>query len=201
MTPQLFLITPEADDKTSDIHAFAKTLGDMLAETPVSALLLLRGDRDDASYAILTSALLPITQANGCALLLQNAPELAKSTGADGVHITTGIDDLRSAIEMLKPDLIVGASGNSSHHDAMIAAEAGADYVLFGALVGTATSKSTDDAIWWSETFEVPAVFASPATPVEELDDTGAEFIGLGETIFASENPVLALAAVKKLDN
>lgn len=196
MTPQIFLIAPEAEET----EVFTNLLDGLLAAVPVSALLLLRGDRDEAAYTNLARATLPITQNNGCALLLQNAPDLAKQIGADGVHISTGPKDLRGAVEKLKPDLIVGASGNASHHDAMLAGEAGVDYVLFGSLVGSAQPKSAEDAIWWSETFEVPAVFASPATPIDDLEETGAEFIGLGETIFSAENPVLALTnAAKKL--
>ena len=51
---------------------------------------------------------------------------------APTARILTGIDAFDGALEQLKPERIAGAGGLATRHDAMLAAEAGADYVMFG---------------------------------------------------------------------
>ena len=51
--------------------------------------------------------------------------------GADGAHLT-GIEAFTAAVESLKPARIAGCGGLKTRHDAMLAAERGADYVMFG---------------------------------------------------------------------
>ena len=58
-------------------------------------------------------------------------PEIVARAGADGAHLT-GIDDFNAALATLKPERIAGCGGLATRHDAMLAAEAGADYVMFG---------------------------------------------------------------------
>ena len=65
-------------------------------------------------------------QPRGVALLLDGRPELAARAGADGAHLP-GIEALTAAIGALKPERIAGAGGLKSRHDAMLAAEGGAD--------------------------------------------------------------------------
>ena len=40
--------------------------------------------------------------------------------------------DFSAAVASLKPDRIAGCGGLATRHDAMLAAESGADYVMFG---------------------------------------------------------------------
>ena len=153
MSAELFLVAPP------DIAAgpFTEMLARVLAETPAAALFLPRGNRDDAHYRAFAEAVLPLAQQHECAVLIDNDAELAKAIGADGVHISLGIGAVRQAIELLKPDMIVGAGALHSHHDAMMKAEAGVDYVFFGELdTPAALPEDIDTARWWAETFEVP---------------------------------------------
>ena len=75
-------------------------------------------------------ALVPVVQNAGAALLLDGHVELVARAGADGAHLRHRGDG--GALPSLKPDRIVGVGGLNTRHDAMVAGEAGADYVLFG---------------------------------------------------------------------
>src|SRR4029077_5703728 len=96
-------------------------------------------------------------------------------------------DAIKDAVGALKPERIVGAGGLASRHDAMAAAESGADYVMFGE-PDPAGKRPSFDAIedrvaWWSEVFEVPCVaYADSAAEVSALG--AAEFVALGAFVF-----------------
>src|ERR1700720_3536698 len=69
------------------------------------------------------------------ALLVDGRPDIVARAGADGAHLS-GPVALKAAVRKLKPNYIAGAGGLRSRHDAMVAAEAGADYVMFGEPAG-----------------------------------------------------------------
>ncbi len=163
---QKFLIVPV----NSDIIALEK----IFKEKNISAVLLLRGIDNEKTYEKYIRKILPLTQKYQIACLLDNCPNLAKKIGADGVHMSTDIKNLREAVRDLKPDMIVGAGNINSKDDAMKKGEAKVDYVFFGDLNGEKTSQETYDlASWWAKTFEVPAVFYDPQNKAE---NTGCEF-------------------------
>lgn len=190
MVPQLYLITPAA----ADLEAFPAQLMDVLSATEISALLVRRGALDDAAYAGLAKQLINIGQGAGCAVLLEDAVELAASLGADGVHITGGEKAIKAALSALKPKLIVGAGNVTSRHDAMTFGEMDVDYVFFGPLGETEGEDAAELAQWWAETFEIPAVFSTPTATV--APDVDAEFVAFSTSIWSAPSPRAALAAL-----
>ena len=76
----------------------------------------------------------------GAALVLDGHADLAARAGADGAHLT-GIEALRRASRRSSRTRIAGCGGLETRHDAMVAAEAGADYVMFGEPDATATGR------------------------------------------------------------
>ena len=104
---------------------------------------------------------MPIVQKAEAALILDGHPALVAQSGADGAHLT-GIEEFVDAVEQLKPDRIAGAGGVFTRHDAMLAAEKSADYVMFGEPNERGHRQPFDDIIdrvsWWAEVFEVPCV-------------------------------------------
>jgi thiamine-phosphate pyrophosphorylase len=71
----------------------------------------------------------------------------------------------------------------------MLAAEAGADYVMFGEPDQHQHRPSLEAVVervdWWAGLFEIPCVgFAGSMEDVAPLADAGAEFIALGDWIF-----------------
>ena len=179
---RLYLVTPPVDDPA----AAAAMLGPALAAADIAAVLLRLAGADERALINHVKALAPLVQDRGAALLLDGRPDLVARTGADGAHLT-GIDALKDAIGGLKPDRIAGASGLSSRHDAMLAAEAGADYVMFGEPRPDGARPSfeavVERVLWWTEVFEIPCVaYAANHDEVGRL--RAAEFVALGDFVF-----------------
>src|SRR5262249_3186831 len=88
----------------------------------------------------------------------------------------------------------------TTRHDAMVAAESGADYVMFGEPDERRHRPSFEAVIervaWWAEVFEVPCVgYAGGMDEVAPLATAGAEFVALGDWIFGHERgPATAVA-------
>src|SRR5688572_30699007 len=154
---RLYLVTPPVKDAAG----FATTLKASLAVADVAAVLLRLVPGDESELVNCIRLLASVTEENGTALVLDGNVDLAKRSGSDGAHVT-GIHALEGAVGRLKPGLIVGSGGMTTRHDAMLAAEAGADYVLFGEpdLNGERPSLGAieDRVAWWAEVFEPPCV-------------------------------------------
>ena len=97
----------------------------------IAAVLLRLAPADERTLINRVKALAPVVQRKDTALLLDGHPEIVARGGADGAHLT-GIEAFCDALDSLKPDRIAGCGGLHTRHDAMFAAERGADYVLFG---------------------------------------------------------------------
>jgi thiamine-phosphate pyrophosphorylase len=120
------------------------------------------------------------------AVILNDRPDLARELGCDGVHV--GADDAPydEARRIVGPDAIVGVTCKDSRHLAMEAAEAGADYVAFGAFFPTRTKENTTPADieivrWWVEMMQTPCVAIGGITPdnCAPLIEAGADFLAV----------------------
>lgn len=191
MAPQIYLITP----LDPDLGQFPRQLMAVLNGPEVAALLVRRGTLDDSAYQGLAERMVQIGQAAGAAVLLEDDVEMARRTGADGVHVGKGgAKAIRAAIAALKPEGIVGAGAIGSRHDAMSFGELDVDYVLFGPLGGKSDPDAAALAQWWAETFEVPAVYSDPAVSAQDFGTTQAEFVALSDCIWTAADPAAALA-------
>jgi thiamine-phosphate pyrophosphorylase len=183
--PRLYLVTPPVDDA----QAFAPQLEAAMAAGDIAAVLLRLADADERTQINRAKALGRIVQDKDAALLLDGHADLVARAGADGAHLS-GIDGFSAALETLKPDRIAGAGELDARHDAMLAAEQGADYVMFGE---TADDGERGDfaaveerVAWWAEVFEAPCVgFAASPGEVAPLVKAGADFVALGDWAFA----------------
>ena len=100
----------------------------------------------------------------------------------------------------LKPDRIAGAGGLTTRHDAMTAAEAGADYVMFGEPDETGARPSfeaiEERIAWWAEVFEAPCVgYAASLDEIAPLVKAGADFVALGDWIWRDSATLRATIA------
>ena len=169
--PRLYLVTPR------DPAGLAHLMAQSLAAADVAAVLLRLPDAGPEQQINHVRALAPAVQDQGVALLLDGHPHLVASAGADGAHLDS-VDALKAALAQLKPERIAGCGGLASRHDAMVAGEAGADYVMFGE-PGKDGERPSFDAIseriaWWAELFEIPCVgFAGTLDEVEPLAADG----------------------------
>jgi thiamine-phosphate pyrophosphorylase len=192
--PRLYLVTPlDPAGLSPDVLAHA------LGAADVAAVLLRLPGADERGQINHAKALAPAVQDTGAALLLHGHPELAARAGADGAHLD-GIDALSAALATLKPERIAGCGALASRHDAMLAAEAGADYVMFGE-PDAAGRRPSFEAIaervaWWSEVFEVPCVgFAASLDEVEPLATAGADFVAVSDCVFGDARGCAAAIA------
>jgi thiamine-phosphate pyrophosphorylase len=183
--PRLYLVTPLVSDTTG----IAKALPDVLGAADVAALLLRLAPADERTLTNRVKALAPIAQANDVALVIDGHLDIVARAGADGCHVSD-VTALRTAASALKPSRILGAGNLTSRHDAMLAGESGADYVMFGEPDAEGARPSLTAIIerveWWAEVFEIPCVaFAAIVNEIEPLCDAGADFIALGDGAFS----------------
>jgi thiamine-phosphate pyrophosphorylase len=192
---RLYLVTPPLDDTSS----FVRAIGAALDAGDVAAVLLRLADSEERTLIKRAKAVADIVQRRDIALLLDSRPEIVARAGADGAHLT-GIEAFTAALGTLKPERIAGAGGLHSRHDAMLAAEAGADYIMFGELPpypaphareggaggGRPPFEAVEERVKWSaELLELPCVgYAASADEVSALARAGADFIALGDWIW-----------------
>jgi thiamine-phosphate pyrophosphorylase len=182
--PRLYLATPEVDDPSS----LLASLPGLLAAADVAAVLVRLKPTDQRTMISRVKTLAPAIQEKGAALLLDGHVELVARAGAYGAHLT-GIEALQEALPTLKPDRIAGVGGLTTRHDSMTAAEAGADYVLFGEPDARGQRPSIEAIAerlqWWAELFEPPCVgFAASREEVFEFAAAGADFVLAGDLIW-----------------
>jgi thiamine-phosphate pyrophosphorylase len=190
---RLYLITPPI----GEARRFAADLGGAIEAGDIAAVLLRMAAQEEQALREAVATLAPLVQTRGVALLLDGRPELAGALGADGAHLT-GAEALARAIPLLKPEQIAGAGGLKTRHDAMIAAESGADYVMFGEPDETAERAPFPTIVeriaWWAELFEPACVgYAASVEEAGQLAAAGADFVALGDLVWTGE----AAAAVK----
>jgi thiamine-phosphate pyrophosphorylase len=181
--PRLYVVAPCVNDSASLAQKFEDILG--AADVAVVLLRLPQGgERALIDYA---KTIVPVVQGKGVALLLDGHPELVARAGADGAHLT-GIEAFTEALDTLKPRWIAGAGGLRTRHDAMLAGERGADYLMFGEPAGPRPpfEATVERVAWWAELFELPCVgYAEGLDEVATLAAAGADFVALGEFVFS----------------
>ena len=194
--PRLYLVTPPVDDPA----ACAEELAAALKSADVAAVLMRFAPGDERALINRVKALSQIVQGSGVALLLNGHADIVARAGADGAHLT-GIDAFNAALSALKPQRIAGCGGLKTRHDAMLAAEGAADYVMFGEPDAEGRRPGFDAVLdrvgWWAEVFEVPCVaFAASLDEVEDLARAGADFVAIGDLAWSdARGPATALAA------
>ncbi|HEV2652565.1 MAG TPA: thiamine phosphate synthase [Rhizomicrobium sp.] len=198
---RLYLITPPK----LETRAFGETLKRALDGGDVASLQLRLKDVPDDAIRQATDILMPIAQRAGVAFILNDRPDLAAELRCDGVHVgqeDASYDDARAAVGR---DAIVGVTCHDSRHLAIDAAEAGADYVAFGAFFPTATKEPKTRADietlqWWAEMMTVPVVAIGGITVdnAKPLVEAGADFLAVSAGVWDyKDGPA---AAVKAFD-
>jgi thiamine-phosphate pyrophosphorylase len=199
---RLYLITPPALDPAG----FADLLGIALDAGDVACVQLRLKDADDDTIRRAAERLVPIAQSRNVAFLMNDRPDLALATGCDGVHVGQQDASYAEARRLLGPERIVGVTSHASRHLAMDAAEAGADYVAFGAFFPSGTKDARHHADpeilrWWSDIMTVPCVAIGGITPENcgPLVAAGADFLAvIGAVWNHPEGPGAAVKAFHK---
>lgn len=193
--PRLYLVTPPVQDAA----AFAQILEASIGGADIAAVLLRLAPGGESEQVTRIKRIAPVTEGKGVALLLDGHVDLVGRSGADGAHLT-GIHAVEDCIGRLKPQRIAGAGGMATRHDAMLAAEADADYVLFGEpdLEGQRPSlQAIEERVsWWAEVFEPPCVaYAVSLDEVGLFVAAGADFVAVADFVWSDpRGPAAALA-------
>jgi thiamine-phosphate pyrophosphorylase len=197
---RLYLITPPVID---DLPAFATTLKGALDAGDVASLQIRLKGAPDEAIARACATLAPIAQSRGVAVLLNDRPDLAARFGCDGVHIGQDDGTYAAARAAVGRERIVGVTCHASRHLAMDAAEAGADYVAFGAFFDTQTKATTarpdlDILTDWQESMLIPCIAIGGITVANcaPLIAAGADFLAVSSGVWAHpEGPDAAVRA------
>ncbi|WP_296599023.1 thiamine phosphate synthase [Phenylobacterium sp.] len=198
---RLYLITPPRLD---DLAAFGHVLAHALDAGDVAALQIRLKDVADEVIAAAVDVLAPIAQAREVAVILNDRPDLAARLGCDGVHVGQTDASYAQARRLMGPHRMVGVTCHDSRHLAMEAAEAGADYVAFGAFFPTTTKDAPTRAdpeilTIWQETMETPCV-AIGGIKVENariLAAAGADFLAVSAGVWShGDGPAAAIKAL-----
>lgn len=167
----------------------------------VASLQLRLKDVPDDDVLRAGERLMRITGPSDVAFLVNDRPDLAKKLGADGVHVGQEDAPYAEARALLGPDKVVGVTCHNSRHLAMEAAEAGADYVAFGAFYATTTKEPKTRAepeilTWWQDIMEVPCVAIGGITVANArpLVEAGADFLAVAAGVWEhAEGPEAAV--------
>jgi thiamine-phosphate pyrophosphorylase len=198
---RLYLITPPRLD---DLAAFARALAEALDAGDVAALQVRLKDVPDAAIAAAVAELQPIAHSRGVAVILNDRPDLAARLGCDGVHVGQSDAPYAEARRLMGPAAMIGVTCHDSRHLAMEAAEAGADYVAFGAFFDTATKDAqfrADPELLtdWQVAMTVPCVAIGGITAqnCRPLVKAGADFLAVSAGVWACpEGPGAAVRAL-----
>ena len=200
---RLYLITPPA----LELDPFGESLKAALGAGDVACLQLRLKDVADDVVLRAAEHLMPICLAHDVAFIVNDRPDLAARVGADGVHIGQDDASYEEARRLMGKDGNIGVTCHASRHLAIDAAEAGADYVAFGAFFPTTTKEpkaqaELDILEWWSGIMTVPAVAIGGIT-VENcapLVEAGADFLAVSAGIWAyPAGPAAAVAAFARV--
>lgn len=206
---RLYLITPPI----IEVPAFAKALSAALDAGDVAAVQLRLKDCSDDVVRDAIKNLQPLVQERDVAFILNDRPDLAAKMGCDGVHIGQSDGSYGDARRLMGEDKSIGVTCHASRHLAIEAAEAGADYVAFGAFFPSSTKPEADEQApiellsWWSELTEVPVVAIGGITPLNcgPLVAAGVDFLAVANAVWnhprgpgpAIQDFIAAIAAAK----
>jgi thiamine-phosphate pyrophosphorylase len=201
------LITPpRLSGRPEALPAFADTLAAALDAGDVACVQLRLKEVADDEVRSAAAALVAVCRTREVALIVNDRADLAAEAGADGVHIGAEDGEYAEARRLVGEDAVVGVSCYDSRHLAIEAAEAGADYVAFGAFFATATKDPPARAglellRWWQETMTVPCVAIGGITAdnCAPLVEAGADFLAVIAGVWDhADGPVAAVRAFNR---
>ncbi len=182
---ELYLVDAGCDDDPQHLQSMILRALDAL---PALAMLI-SGDNRSRDVTRSIPNLVSQVQSRSLATMISNNIDLARDANADGVHLTwrpSITQDYAAARAALGSEMMIGADAGKSRHDAMLLAEAEADYVAFGVPPEikdqeTARARQRDLISWWASVFEVPVVGFNLTTPeqAEQTKSAGADFIAV----------------------
>jgi thiamine-phosphate pyrophosphorylase len=168
----------------------------------VACVLLRSASIDDDALRAAVETLRPVAQQREVAFLVEGRARLAHETGCDGVHLSPDGMTVKQARQEVGAEAIVGVQCGASRHAAIVAAEAGADYIAFGGGVAERWWAEAADAelvSWWQSLMTAPcvAMVGGDLRTAGDMAAAGADFVAAGPCIWS--HPAGPDAAVREL--
>jgi thiamine-phosphate pyrophosphorylase len=139
--------------------------------------------------------LLDICRARQVAFLINDDPLLAKTIGADGVHLGQSDSRLAEARTLLGPEAIIGITCHASLELALLAEKQGADYVALGRFFDSHTKPEAPAADirileQAKKQLVIPVCAIGGITPenAPRLIKAGADMLAVIHGVFAQPN-------------
>ncbi len=198
--PGLMLVAPAGADAAVASARLEAAFSGVTAGHGIDAVLIGAG-LSEAQTLAAAGQQVALVQGHGAAAIIVNHSRVAGRLDADGVHVETGLADIRSAVHTFRPDRIVGAGNLPSRHAAMEAGSEDIDYVLFGRLRGDTRPEAHPGAValaqWWADVMTLPVVLAAgnSLTTLDQLPGN-VDFVALDRAIW--DYPGGPAAAVRK---
>jgi len=149
-------------------------------------------------------ALLKITRPRGVPLIINDRVEVAKASGADGLHLGQGDGSLQAARLALGPDVIIGRSTHSED-EALKAEQDGFDYIGVGPVFPTPTKPSYSPVglalvRFAASNLKVPfvAIGGIGLQNIAEVRLAGAHTVAVVRAVMASAHPREAVMTLRR---
>lgn len=130
---RLYAVTPCAQDADALLRQVAEAIAG-----GAGVVQLRQKHMDDAALLALARRFVEVCRAGGAVSIINDRPDIAVASGADGAHVGQDDGDAARARAALGPDKILGVSAHSAD-EALRAQAAGADYLGAGAAFPTGT--------------------------------------------------------------
>ncbi len=184
---RIVLVAPDA----ADDRALADMVEAALAGGDVASLILPLAGPDEAALQARAEKIVPLVQASGAAAIVAGDRRIALRTGADGVHVEAGRQELADAVSRLHPKLMVGAGGARTRDKALELGEVQPDYMFFGRFGYDRRpephARMLELGRWWAQMISIPCIVqaGSELASARAVAAAGAEFVALSAAIFA----------------
>lgn len=185
-----------------------RTLHEQVEEALIGGTTLVQlreKELDEATFLQEAIDLRKLCHRYGVPLLINDNIDIARRSGADGVHVGQSDMDAASVRSILGTDMIVGVTAKTVEQ-AQRAQDAGADYLGSGAVFGSATklnarpmSMDTLRSICQSVEIPVAAIGGIHKGNILELAGTGIAGAAVVSGIFAAEDITVECRELRRL--
>jgi len=170
----------------------------------VDALQLREKDLPAAELFVLACKLRELCRHYGARFLVNDRVDVALAAKADGVHLAVNSFTPADARRLLGPEALIGASAHSLA-EARAAANAGADFIVFGPVFDTPSKRSFGPPVGLNALAEVARSISLPvlaiggitAERVEAVRQHGGRGVAVVSAILEAADPRAAATALQ----
>lgn len=173
-----------------------------LLKAGVTCVQLREKEMDDRQLLEEAKRMKELCSRYGVPLIVNDRPDIAKESGADGVHVGLSDMEIVKARELLGDSCMIGGSAHNVP-EALAAWRAGADYIGCGAVFGSSTKTDASvlsikelKAICGAVEIPVAAIGGISSSNVKMLRGSGIDGVAVVSALFAADDRA---GAVKEL--